>query len=158
MAEIANSAKVRTVLWFDAGGEEAARYYTSLLPDSRMEHLHHPTPDAPPLVVAFTLCGAPFSIINGGPHFTLNEAVSIQILTDDQSETDRLWDALLAGGGAPGQCGWLKDKWGLSWQVVPRALIQMLEAEDRDAAARVHSAMMGMVKMDIATLRAAFAS
>ena len=105
------SAKVRTCLWFDGNGEEAAQFYVSLLPDSLIENVVHPKPDQPPLVVEFKLAGAPMMILNGGPQFTHSEAASISVLTKDQAETDRLWDALTAGGGTQSMCGWLKDRY-----------------------------------------------
>ena len=149
------TAKVRTCLWFDNEGEEAANFYVSLLPDSQIENVVRPDPAGPPLVVEFRLAGAPYMVLNGGPHFTLNEAASISVLTDDQAETDRLWAALTADGGSEGQCGWLKDRFGLSWQIVPKALPRLLSSDDREAAARVQAAMMQMVKIDIAGLEAA---
>ena len=150
------TAKVRTCLWFDSQGEEAARFYVSLLPDSQIENAVRPDPNGPPLVVEFRLAGAPFMILNGGPHFALNEAASISVLTEDQHETDRLWAKLLEGGGKESQYGWLKDRYGLSWQIVPKALPRMLGATDMEAAGRAQEAMMTMKKIDIAKLEAAF--
>jgi len=150
------SAKVRTCLWFDGQGEEAARFYVSLLPDSAIDNVVRPDPDGPPLVVEFTLTGTPYMVLNGGPHFTLNEAVSISVLTKDQAETDRLWDALLADGGGESQCGWLKDRYGLSWQIVPETLPRLLSSPDKEAAGRAKAAMMAMKKIDIAALEAAY--
>ncbi len=150
------SARVRTCLWFDGGGEEAARFYVSLLPDSRIEAISHRTPEGKALVVQFRLAGAPYMILNGGPHYKLNPAASISVLADTQGEIDRLWDALIEGGEAM-RCGWLTDRWGVSWQIVPRILPQMFDAPDRAAAGRAQAAMMEMVKLDIATLEAAFA-
>lgn len=147
-------AKIRTCLWFDKGGLEAASFYVSLLPNSHLDA----DPEGPePLVVSFTLAGTPYQILNGGPHFTLSEAASISVMTEDQAETDRLWAALIADGGAESRCGWLVDRWGLSWQIVPRMLTQLLAAEDREAAGRAQTAMMGMRKLDIAALERAFA-
>jgi len=108
-------AKVRTCLWFDGNGHEAAEFYVSLLPDSYIENVVHPKPGEPPLVVEFTLAGAPMMILNGGPQFTHSEAASISVLAKDQEETDRLWSALTAGGGTESMCAWLKDKYGVSW-------------------------------------------
>ncbi len=150
------SAKVRTCFWFDGNGEEAAQFYVSLLPDSLIENVVHQKPDQPPLVVEFTLAGAPMMILNGGPQFNHSEAASISVLTRDQAETDRLWDALTADGGAEGMCGWLKDRFGVSWQIVPEALPRLLAADDRAAAGRAMAAMMDMKKIDIAALQAAF--
>ena len=150
------SAKVRTCLWFDKQGEEAARFYVSLLPDSHVENVLSPDPDGPALVVEFTLAGTPFMILNGGPLFTHSEAASISVLTKDQAETDRLWDALVADGGGESQCGWLKDRFGVSWQIVPEQLPRCLASADRAAAGRAMQAMMGMHKIDIAAIEAAF--
>ncbi len=148
--------KVRTCLWFNAGGEAAAEFYVALLPDSRIETVVRPDPDGPPLVVEFTLAGAPYMILNGGPHYQLTPAASISVLTTDQAETDRLWAALTADGGSESQCGWLTDRYGVSWQIVPEALPRLLGAEDRTAAARAQEAMLTMGKIDIAALEAAF--
>ena len=145
--------KVRTCLWFESEGLEAARYYVSLLPNSFVET---ESDGGTPLVVEFTLAGTPYQILNGGPHFKLTEAASISVLTKDQDETDRLWEALIAGGGAESMCGWLKDRWGVSWQIVPEALVDALGARDRDAAARAQAAMMEMQRIDIAKIDAAF--
>ncbi len=150
------TTKVRTCLWFDGRGEEAAEFYVSLLPDSEIEAVHRPSPDAPPLVVEFTLSGAPYMILNGGPHYPHTPAASISVPTKDQAETDRLWAALTADGGRESQCGWLVDRFGVSWQIVPEALVRMLYAEDREAAGRAQAAMMEMRKLDIGALEAAF--
>lgn len=108
------------------------------------------------MIVAFSLAGAPYQILNGGPHYRPTPAASIVVTTRDQPETDRLWDALTANGGKAGQCGWLTDRWGLSWQIVPEALLRLLGAPDRAGAGRVQAAMMQMGKIDIAALEAAF--
>ena len=149
------NAKVRTCLWFDGNGHEAAAFYVSLLPDSRIEQVVQPDPAGPPLVVEFMLAGAPYMTLNGGPMFTLNEAASISVLTEDQAETDRLWAALTAEGGEESQCGWLKDRFGLFWQIVPKASPRLL-SQGGPGAARVQDAMMAMRKIDIAGLEAAF--
>lgn len=149
------SAKVRTCFWFDGNGHEAAAFYVSLLPDSRIEQEVRPDPDAPPLVVEFTLAGTPYMVLNGGPMFKPNEAASVSVLTEDQAETDRLWRALTADGGAESMCGWLRDRYGISWQIVPEALPRLL-SRGGEGAARVQEAMMGMKKLDIAALEAAF--
>lgn len=148
--------KVRTCWWFDGNGHEAAAHYVSLLPDSCMELEVRPDPNGPPLVVEFTLAGAPMMILNGGPHYKLTPAASISVLTKDQAETDRLWDALLAGGGQEGMCGWLVDRFGVSWQIVPEALPRMLMNKDHAAAGRAREAMFKMRKIDITALEAAF--
>lgn len=148
--------KVRTCLWFEKDGEEAARFYVTLLPDSRIESVYRREPDEPGLVVDFTLGGAPYQILNGGPEVTQSAAVSISVVTEDQAETDRLWDALTADGGKEGRCAWLTDRWGVSWQIVPRVLIEGLMSDDGDAAERVFEAMLTMNKIDVAGIEAAF--
>ena len=148
--------KLRTCLWFDNQGEEAAQFYVSLLPDSYIEKVYQPDPDAPALVVEFTLAGVPYIALNGGPHYKLTPAASISVLTNDQEETDQLWAALIADGGSPGLCAWLTDKYGLSWQIVPEALPRLLSSDDKAAAQRAHNAMMHMSKIDIAALESAF--
>ncbi len=153
---MSDKPKVRTCLLFDGRGEDAAKFYVSLLPDSRIEDIVRPDPDSPALVVEFTLAGAPYMVLNGGPHFTHSPAASISILTRDQAETDRLSAALTEGGGSIGQCGWLTDRFGVSWQIVPEAVPRMLSAGDKAAAERVHEAMMKMQKIDIAALETAF--
>lgn len=152
------NAKVRTCLWFDGDGEEAARFYTSLLPDSAIETLFRPNPDAPPLVINFTLAGTPCQALNGGPKFQHSEAASIAVTTKDQQETDRLWSALAGNGGSESRCGWLKDRFGVSWQIVPEALPRLLASDDRVAAERATQAMLSMRKIDIAALEAAYAN
>lgn len=149
-------ARVRTCLWFERDGEAAASFYTGLLPESRIESVYRPDPDAPPLVLDFTLGGAPYQILNGGPGFPPTEAASISVLTEDQIETDRVWDALTADGGKEGRCSWLTDRWGVSWQIVPRVLVECLTSEDRAAADRASQAMLGMGRIDIAAIEAAF--
>ena len=153
---MSRKTKVRTCFWFDSQGEEAAEFYVSLLPDSHVESVHRTGPDGPALIVEFTLAGMPYMALNGGPHYKLTPAASVSVLTEDQEETDRLWSALLDGGGREQQCGWLVDRFGLSWQICPEVLPEMLASEDRAAAARVQDAMMKMVKLDIAVLQEAF--
>jgi predicted 3-demethylubiquinone-9 3-methyltransferase (glyoxalase superfamily) len=147
--------KVRTCLWFNGNGHEAAAFYVSLLPDSRIEGSYGPE-GGPPLIVEFRLGGASMMILNGGPQFQPTPAASISVLTEDQAETDRLWGALTAQGGEAGHCGWLTDRFGVSWQIVPRRLPELLGATDRAAAGRTQVAMMTMHKLDIAALEAAF--
>ena len=149
---MSGKAKVRTCLWFESRGAEAASFYVSLLPDSSVE-----TEDGSAPVIAFTLAGAPYMILEGGPLYPQTPAASIMVSTRDQDETDRLWSALTADGGQEGRCGWLVDRYGVSWQIVPEALERMLAAEDRAAAGRAQEAMMGMSKIDIAALETAFA-
>lgn len=147
--------KVRTCLWFNGGGLEAAQLYVSLLPDSQIETTVSPDATKPPLVIDFTLAGTPYQILDAGPYHPQNEYVSISVMTEDQAETDRLWTALTANGGADGNCGWLKDRFGVSWQIVPKALMRCLSSPDRAAAGRAMQAMMQMNKIDIAAIEAA---
>lgn len=148
--------KTRTCLWFEGGGEEAARFYVTLLPDSRIESTYRREPDQPALVVDFTLAGAPYQILNGGPEVAQSAAVSISVVTEDQAETDRLWAALTADGGQEGRCAWLTDRWAVSWQIVPRVLIESFMSEDRAGAERAFQAMLTMNKVDVARIEAAF--
>lgn len=147
------SLAVSTCLWFDHQAEEAARFYCSLLPDSEITEIFRQggDPAAPAFTVAFTLMGQAYWGLNGGPHYTLTPAASITVYCDTQDEIDRLWEALLEGG-TPSRCGWLTDRYGLSWQIVPRALARLLKT---DHSQPVLQAMMGMVKFDIAGLEAA---
>lgn len=146
--------KVRTCLWYESGGHEAAELYVSLLPDSRIEGSYVPDPAAPPLTTDFLLAGVPYQALSAGPMFPQTEAASISVLTDDQAETDRLWEALTADGGRESQCGWLKDRWGVSWQIVPREVLSLMTMGG-DSGQRAFQAVMGMVKLDIAAVRAA---
>ena len=158
-----SDAKVRTCLWFNKDGEEAARFYVSLLPDSRIESVVPSPGDWPAgkageaIVIDFTLGGTPYQILNGGPEFQHSEAASISVITADQAETDRLWAALTANGGKEVQCGWLRDRYGLSWQIVPEVLMRSLSHPDRAAAKRAFEAMTAMVKIDVARIEAALA-
>ena len=151
------SDKIAPCLWFDGRAEEAARFYASLLPDSRVDAVHRAPADYPSgrkgdvLTVEFTLAGRKFVGLNGGPHFTFNEAVSFQIYCDDQGEVDRLTAALSAVPEAE-QCGWVKDKFGLSWQIVPRRLLELMADRDPAKAARAMQAMMTMKRIDIAAI------
>ena len=148
-------------LWFDGKAEEAAEFYTSLLPDSRVDKVGRSpaeTPSGPAgmvLTVDFTLNGQQFQGLNGGPDFSFNEAVSFVIECEDQAEVDRLWDALTANGGEPGPCGWLKDRFGLSWQIVPRQLSELVGDPDPERARRAMEAMLEMGKIDVAELQRA---
>ncbi|NNM74729.1 VOC family protein [Enterovirga aerilata] len=151
-------AAITPCLWFDGVAEEAARFYAGLVPDSRVDRVNRSPADTPSgpagsvLTVEFTLRGQPFLGLNGGPLFKFNEAVSFILDCEDQAEVDRYWDAL-GEGGEPGPCGWLKDRYGLSWQVVPREAIDMLRDPDQARAGRVMTAIMGMGKLDLAELR-----
>jgi predicted 3-demethylubiquinone-9 3-methyltransferase (glyoxalase superfamily) len=148
-------------LWFNGQAEEAAQLYSSLLPNSRIERVWRSPADTPSgpagmvLTVEFTLDGQHFLGLNGGPDFKFNEAVSFVIETDDQAETDRLWEALTANGGEPSACGWLKDRFGLSWQITPRRLNELVTDPDPERARRAMEAMLEMGKIDIAELERA---
>jgi predicted 3-demethylubiquinone-9 3-methyltransferase (glyoxalase superfamily) len=150
-----------TCLWFDKQAEEAANFYVSIFPNSSIGGVNRSPADYPSgkagdvLVVEFTLDGRPFMGLNGGPQFKFDEAISMVVTTDGQEETDRYWDALLADGGKPSACGWLKDRFGLSWQVTPKQLPKLLGDPDPARARRAMQAMMDMVKIDIAALERA---
>jgi len=156
-------SKITPCLWFNGQAEEAANFYVTLLPDSRVGKVMRSPADNPStpagavLTVEFTLAGQKFVGLNGGPQFPFTEAVSFTIDCENQAEVDRLWEALLKGGGSPGPCGWLKDRFGLSWQIVPRALTEMLTSPDKEAAGRAMQAMLKMGKLDIAALKSAYA-
>jgi predicted 3-demethylubiquinone-9 3-methyltransferase (glyoxalase superfamily) len=155
-------SKIAPCLWFNGQAEEAARLYTSLFPDSRIDKVtrspadNPSTPEGAVLTVDFTVAGQRFIGLNGGPDFTFSEAISFSIDCENQAEVDRYWDALIAGGGKPSQCGWLKDRFGLSWQVVPRQLNEMLQSSDREAAARAMEALLKMSKLDVEQLQIAY--
>lgn len=148
-------------LWFDGQAEEAAAFYTSLLPDSHVDKVWRSpaeTPSGPAgvvLTVDFTLAGERFQGLNGGPAFRFNEAVSFVIECEDQSEVDRLWETLAADGGEPSMCGWIKDRFGLSWQIVPRRLNELIEDPDPGRARRVMEAMLTMGKIEVSQLERA---
>ena len=152
--------KIRTVLWFNGRGHEAADFYCSQIPNSRVESSYSSDMGGPDgnsffEVVDFSLNGVPYQILDAGPMFPLSECVSVSVLTPDQAETDRLWEALAAGGGSHGPCGWLKDRYGLSWQVVPERVMQLMTGKDAGKAARAMAAVMQMGKIDIAAVNAA---
>ncbi|TAK97166.1 MAG: VOC family protein [Aquabacterium sp.] len=148
-------------LWFDGTAEEAAGFYAKTFPDSTVGAIHRAPADYPSgkqgdvLTVEFTVMGIPCLGLNGGPVFKHSEAFSFQVATDTQEETDRLWHAIIDNGGQASACGWCKDKWGLSWQITPRALTTAMANPDRTAAKRVFEAMMQMSKIDIAMIEAA---
>lgn len=156
-------AKNRVCLWYDGDAEEAARFYTGLFPDSEMISVQRSPSDYPDgkegdvLVVEFSVLGIECIGLNGGPQFPHTEAFSFQIATDDQEETDRYWNAIVGNDGAESMCGWCKDKWGLNWQITPRALTDAMANPDRAAAKRAMEAMMTMRKIDVATIEAAVA-
>jgi predicted 3-demethylubiquinone-9 3-methyltransferase (glyoxalase superfamily) len=151
-------------LWFDKNAEDAARFYATTFPDSRVAAVHRAPDDYPNgkkgdvLTVDFTVLGMPFLGLNGGPDFHFDEAVSFQVHTDDQAQTDRYWNAIVDNGGSEGVCGWCKDRFGLSWQIVPRRLTELITDADPETAKRAFDAMMEMKKIDIAALDAAVAT
>lgn len=153
-------AKNTICLWYENGAEEAAAFYAATFPESVVTSVSHAPGDYPNgvkgqvLTVSFTVAGVACLGINGGPMFKHSEAFSLQIMTEDQAETDRYWDAVVAGGGQESRCGWCKDRWGISWQITPRALMEGMAAGGA-ASARVFAAMMGMGKIDIAAIEAA---
>lgn len=148
-------------LWYDGAAEEAARFYARTFPDSAVTAVHRAPGDNPSgkegavLTVDFTVVGVPCIGLNGGPVFRHSEAFSFQVITEDQAETDRYWNAIVGNGGTESQCGWCKDKWGVSWQITPRAMLEAFTSPDRAAAKRAFEAMMKMQKIDIATIEAA---
>jgi predicted 3-demethylubiquinone-9 3-methyltransferase (glyoxalase superfamily) len=154
--------KIAPCLWFDGQAEEAAKLYTSLFPNSRIDKVSRSPADTPSgpegsvLTVDFTLAGQHFIGLNGGPDFKFNEAVSFSVDCEDQAEIDRYWDALIAGGGEPSQCGWLKDRFGVSWQVIPKQLPELISGPDQDGAKRAMEALLDMTKLDLAKLREAY--
>jgi len=148
-------------LWYDGTAEQAARFYAEVIPDSKVGTVYRAPGDYPDgkkgnvLTVEFTVAGIPCIGLNGGPQFKHTEAFSFQIATDDQAETDRLWNAIVGNGGQESACGWCKDRWGLSWQITPRALIDAIADPDPAAAKRAFDAMMEMGKIDIAKIEKA---
>ncbi|HEX6600373.1 MAG TPA: VOC family protein [Gemmatimonadaceae bacterium] len=156
-----NPPKNRICLWFNRDAEEAARFYAATFPDSSVLAVHRAPGDYPDgkqgdaLVVDFTVIGIPCMGLNGGPHFQQTEAFSFQVATNDQEETDRYWNAIIGNGGKASDCGWCKDKWGVSWQITPVALTKAISNPDPAAAKRAFDAMMTMQKIDIAKIEAA---
>ncbi|WP_110970457.1 VOC family protein [Pseudomonas huaxiensis] len=156
------TAKNTICLWYDHNALEAATFYAATFPDSAVTAVHEAPGDYPSgkqgdvITVEFTVMGLPCLGLNGGPVFTHNEAFSFQVATDDQTETDRLWNAIINHGGEASACGWCRDKWGISWQITPRVLTTAIASPDRAAAKRAFEAMMQMSKIDIATIEAAF--
>lgn len=160
------SSKLTPCLWFDGRAEEAANFYTSFFPNSKITHIqrytsagqkNHEHQSGSVMVVAFELNGQPFTALNGGPHFKFTPAISFQVMCDDQTEVDHYWDNLTEGGPVEAQrCGWVTDKFGVSWQVVPKIMLEMLADGDTVKAGRATEAMMGMKKLDIAALQRAF--
>lgn len=156
------SGKNTICLWFERDAVEAAHFYAATFPDSAVSAVHYAPGDYPDgklgdvLTVEFTVAGIPCVGLNGGPHFKHNESFSFQIATDDQAETDRLWTAIVDNGGQESECGWCKDRWGISWQITPRVLVEAITDKDAAAAKRAFEAMMTMRKIDIATIEAAW--
>ena len=154
-------SKSTICLWYDHDAEEAARFYTSTFPQSKLGAIHRAPGDYPDgkagdvLIVEFSVAGIPCVGLNGGPQFKHSEAFSFQIVTEDQAETDRYWNAIVKNGGQESQCGWCKDKWGISWQITPIALTKAFANPDRAASKRAFDAMMTMKKIDIAKIEAA---
>lgn len=151
--------KIKTFLWYDQDAEEAANFYYSLFKDSKVISVTRypegsPAPAGTVMTVEFELAGIRFVALNGGPHFKLTEAVSLTVDCEDQAEIDFLWEKLTQGG-LPSQCGWLKDRWGLSWQIIPRVLLELLSDKDGAKSKRVMGAMLTMTKIDVATLQRA---
>lgn len=161
MKTMTDKIRIAPCLWFNKNAEEAATFYAATFPDSRVTAVHKSPRDYPNgkagdvLTVEFTVLGQQFVGLNGGPEFIFDEAVSFQVFTDTQEETDRYWNAIVGGGGSENVCGWCKDKFGLSWQIVPRALTDAINDPDTAAAARAMDAMMTMKKIDIARIEAA---
>jgi len=151
---------IRTVLWFNGRGQEAAAFYCSIIPNSRVlssfgSNEGGPDGDHHFMVIDLSLNGVPYQILDAGAYFPLTECVSIMVVTPDQAETDRLWAVLTADGGAESQCGWLKDRFGLSWQIVPDGVMQLTMNPDPAISRPAMAAMMGMKKLDLAAIRAA---
>jgi len=153
--------KIIPCLWYNYDAEEAANFYVTLLPDSQIDNIVRSPADTPSnkegdvLVVEFTLAGRPYIGLNGGPLFRFTEAVSFQIRTEDQAETDRLWDAIVSNGGEESMCGWCKDRWGLSWQITPKRLLELNADPDPARARRAMEAMLQMRRIDIAAVERA---
>jgi predicted 3-demethylubiquinone-9 3-methyltransferase (glyoxalase superfamily) len=156
--------KLTTVLWFNHGeGRKAAEFYASVFPDSHVDAGHNAPTDYPDgeagdeLVVEFTVLGQPYQALNGGPMFKPNQSVSFMVITEDQAETDLYWNAIVGNGGMENQCGWCQDRWGYSWQITPRVMMEAMSSADKAAAKRAMAAMYTMKKIDIATIEKAFA-
>jgi predicted 3-demethylubiquinone-9 3-methyltransferase (glyoxalase superfamily) len=155
------TTRITPMLWFDDQAENAANFYVSIFGNSRITDVSRygdagPGPSGRVMVVAFELDGQPFTALNGGPHFKFTEAISLVVNCKDQEEVDYYWHCLLADGGAPQQCGWLKDRYGLSWQVVPTPVIDMLKDPDTARQQRAMGAVMKMIKIDVAEARRAY--
>jgi predicted 3-demethylubiquinone-9 3-methyltransferase (glyoxalase superfamily) len=157
-----STQKIKPFLWYDAQAEDAARHYVAAFKDSKINQVERygkagPGPEGQAMIVDFTLAGQRYVALNGGPLFTPNESFSLMVTCEDQAEVDRLWRHL-SDGGSTSQCGWLKDRWGFSWQVVPKRFFEMMEDRDPARKGRVFAAMMQMTKFDIAALEKAYAA
>jgi predicted 3-demethylubiquinone-9 3-methyltransferase (glyoxalase superfamily) len=155
-------SEIAPCLWFDGRAEEAARFYVSVFPNSSIDTVSYYSegmhlPEGTVLLVEFTLNGQRFQALNGGPQFKFSEAISFSVPCADQAEVDRYWDALTAAGGAPGPCGWLKDRFGVSWQIAPEAVFRMMKDGSREQVGRMMGALMQMSKLEVAALEAAYA-
>jgi predicted 3-demethylubiquinone-9 3-methyltransferase (glyoxalase superfamily) len=160
---MSRTQKITTYLWFNGNAEEAVEFYTSVFPDSRVTQVARwgeggPGPQGTVMNIAFELAGQAFIALNGGPQFAFTPAISLFVSCESQPEVDRLWAKLLEGGGTPGPCGWLTDRYGLSWQVVPTALVDLMSDPDPRASGRVAQALMTMQRIDIARLQRAHAA
>jgi predicted 3-demethylubiquinone-9 3-methyltransferase (glyoxalase superfamily) len=150
--------KIQPCLWFNKNAEEAANFYAAIFPDTRIDSIERAPGDYPNgqqgdvLVITMTILGMPFMLLNGGPEFSFDEAVSFQVSTDDQEETDRYWNAIVSNGGKESVCGWCKDKFGLSWQITPKRLTHLMAEKDPAKSKAAFEAMMKMGKIDIAAL------
>jgi predicted 3-demethylubiquinone-9 3-methyltransferase (glyoxalase superfamily) len=162
---MANVQRIVPCLWFDEQAEEAAKFYVSIFRNSRIKEISryseagqdvHGHKPGSVMVVSFDLDGQPFTVLNGGPQFKFSEAISLQVMCDNQREVDHYWEELIAGGGEERPCGWLKDKYGLSWQVVPKVLPELLKDEKSPRAQRAMKAMLNMKKLDIDGLKRAY--
>ncbi len=153
--------KTKICLWFDGSAQDAARFYCDLLPDSRIDQVQTAPADYPGgkagdvLTVEFTMAGRAYLALNGRKEAGFTDAFSVQVFCDTQAEIDRLWDAIIADGGAASQCGWCRDRWGLSWQILPHALTAAMSDPAPGVAQRVFGAMMGMIRIDVAAIEAA---
>jgi predicted 3-demethylubiquinone-9 3-methyltransferase (glyoxalase superfamily) len=158
------TAKIVPFFWYAKDAEEAAKFYASIFPDSHVDRvmsMQSESPSGPPgsvKVVDFTLFGQRFQAMSAGPHHDFNDAISMVVLCDDQAELDRYWNALLSGGGKEQACGWLNDKYGVRWQIVPARLVDMMADKDAGRSKRISDAMLTMIKLDIAALEAAYRS
>ena len=160
---MSSTQKITTYLWFNGNAEEAVEFYTSVFSNSRVTHVARwgeggPGPQGTVMNIAFELAGQAFIALNGGPQFTFTPAISLFVSCESQAETDALWTKLLAGGGKPTACGWLEDRYGLSWQIIPKGLVDLMSDPDPKASGRVAQALMGMQKIDLAALQRAHAA